>query len=1083
MSLDAFLACDFRWTRQLPSIWLEGPQSAQSLNQEVLQEILDDFERIGDEPTLGHVVVGTAGAGKTHLMGSLRREVVTRKQWFVLLDFAGIADFWRSTALGFLNSLQQTGASGKPQYQQCLQLLVARRSAFEPFRAKVRQAQAANPTPEQRADLVETFIAGLKEQFGFAAAGSHEAVLRAYMQLLVGDTDARNHAYAWLQGLELESPALTALGLPRVVSPRQLVAGALWMLSTVGRTLIAVDQIDAIVTEQNLTRPETSTGGEIQDRVRSIVQAMAGGLMELYDLPGRAKTVVACLEATWHVLKSEVTMPVTDRFYEPVLLKAIASDEAARRIVRSRLEAGYATRGFQPAYPTWPFKPEAFSTTRGMLPRQLLRRCEEHRLACRSQRAATELHSFMAEPNRGADPPPPADRLQALYDAVLRSADIAGLLDESREEAFKTLLAQALASYADHLDTGPDVDVSVTTDKDLKRPSLHARLVFGYRAQGDRERHFCYRLIPQANAVAFQARLRAAMTASGLDRALPFRHLVIVRNGMPPGGPKTAELVRQFEEAGGLFLCPSEEELRRLSAIVALRDEPEAEAWLRTRQAFAALELLRRPGVHEALQIEGPVACTPVRPPEMASTGAAPAPGSAAGNVHHERPGPATPSAPGASVGTSVGTATHPRSPRDGAPKGTYTDQISLGRRLEGGTEGREERLPIALLPRHVAVLAGAGAGKTVLLRRLVEEAVLRGIPAIVLDSNNDLSTLGERWPAAPKGWASDDAARAEAYLRRAEVVIWTPGLTKARPITLDVLPDFGALTEHDELHQGIDMALSALSSLVKLTDIKRGVLADALRAFAARGGGNIETLADFLADLPTDASRIGRAAKLAADTADQLRAAIATNPLLRSGGPALDPMELFTCPDRSRTRISVISFVGLASDESRQEFVNRLQMSLFGWIKRVPSTTPRLYVIDEARSFVPSQKAAASKESAVSLVAQARKYGLGVVVATQSPRDIDNKVISNCTTHFYGKMSSPAAIDAIRELIASRGGSANDIGSLTSGTFYFSSEGTAVPSKIRTAMCLSHHRASPPSVDDVVARASSVQDERYRAT
>jgi len=79
----------------------------------------------------------------------------------------------------------------------------------------------------------------------------------------------------------------------------------------------------------------------------------------------------------------------------------------------------------------------------------------------------------------------------------------------------------------------------------------------------------------------------------------------------------------------------------------------------------------------------------------------------------------------------------------------------------------------------------------------------------------------------------------------------------------------------------------------------------------------------------------------------------------------------------------------GLGSDDARQSFVNQLQMTLFTWIKQNPSLTSRLYVLDEAQNFAPSQAGTACKASALSLAAQARKYGLGMIFATQLPKGI----------------------------------------------------------------------------------------------
>src|SRR5262249_48922414 len=130
------------------------------------------------------------------------------------------------------------------------------------------------------------------------------------------------------------------------------------------------------------------------------------------------------------------------------------------------------------------------------------------------------------------------------------------------------------------------------------------------------------------------------------------------------------------------------------------------------------------------------------------------------------------------------------------------------------------------------------------------------------------------------------------------------------------------------------------------------------------------------------------------------------------------------------------------------------------------------LLVMDEAQNFAPAQKTTPCKGTTLSLVAQARKYSLGMIFATQVPKGIDNKIIGNCTTQFYGKMNAPATIEATRELMNSKGGAASDIGKLSTGQFYFTTDGIARPVKLITPLCLTHHPANPLSEGDVVSRA-----------
>jgi hypothetical protein len=100
-----------------------------------------------------------------------------------------------------------------------------------------------------------------------------------------------------------------------------------------------------------------------------------------------------------------------------------------------------------------------------------------------------------------------------------------------------------------------------------------------------------------------------------------------------------------------------------------------------------------------------------------------------------------------------------------------------------------------------------------------------------------------------------------------------------------------------------------------------------------------------------------------------------------------------------------------------------------------------------------------------------------GMIFATQLPRGIDHAIVSNCTTQLYGRMSAPATIQATQELMAAKGGAAEDIGRLKSGEFYFSTEGLVRPVKVKTPLCLSWHPANPPTAEEVVRKAAEKRE------
>jgi hypothetical protein len=866
-------------------------------------------------------------------------------------------------------------------------------------------------------------------------------------------------------------------------APENLVRGMIWVMSLAGPTLIAIDQIDSIVTASNILASNSGDqGDDTQARARAIIQMLAGGLMELHDCKRRAMTVVSCLQVTWPIIEAKAVESVPGRFEKLPVLETIKSRDVVENLIAGRLDPAYAEIGFHPPYRTWPFRREAIDSAVGLLPRKILIHCKEHRDRCIAAGQVSECASLV-ETVAPATPPPPQPKLDQEFQQEAASADISGLLEkETDDTTVRPLLIGTCELFLKHLAIPEAIDAVVKPDPDKNKPLLHARLSFTFHDEGDREKHYCFRSLAHTNPIAFQSRLKAAMTASGIDRTLKFRHLFILRRGSVPSGPKTKTLVEQFEKAGGKFIAPTDDDLRVWVALQAMArsDPPGFDSWLRARRPLFESALFKAAGL-----------CPPpfLSPSPPAEGGAGPegpetgSKGTASSGTTEQKP-PRDKHAT-AHAGRADAPATKPACiPTVEEPNDARL--IPIGRRFERGTFTDPVALPADLLPRHVAVLAGSGSGKTVLLRRIVEEAALLGIPSIVLDIDNDLSRLGDSWPTRPDGFSDQDVEKAAAYHAGTDVIIWTPGVSSGNPVSLKLLPDFAAIGDgqdeqtEDERAQAVEMARATLAPYLggggQKALLKDGVLADALRAFARRGGGALDDLIGLLSELPEDASKIGGAPKLAGEIANQLHAVIATNPLLQSSGASLDPRHLFRSRD-GKTRISVISLAGLGSDESRQSFVNQLQMTLFTWIKQHPSPTGLLYVLDEAQNFAPSQSGTACKASARPLAAQARKYGLGMIFATQLPRGIDNAIVSNCTTHVYGRMSSPATIQATQELMAAKGGAAEDIARLTRGEFYFSTEGFNRPVKVRTPLCLSWHPPNPPTADEVIQKARTTRE------
>jgi hypothetical protein len=385
-------------------------------------------------------------------------------------------------------------------------------------------------------------------------------------------------------------------------------------------------------------------------------------------------------------------------------------------------------------------------------------------------------------------------------------------------------------------------------------------------------------------------------------------------------------------------------------------------------------------------------------------------------------------------------------------------------------------------LRKHTAIFAGSGSGKTVLIRRIVEECALQGVSAIVLDPNNDLARLGDAWPETPVGWIGGDAEKAQEYLENTDVVVYTPRRAAGRPISFQPLPDFHSfVNDPDEFEAAIEAALATLAPRAKVdgktskAERGRAILKEALVYYGRRHRET--TLRGFIGmldDLPAEVSDLSNAAKIAAELGQTLTAAMVIDPLFGGVGEAVNPGELLTPPAGKRARVSVISLIGLQADDQRQSFVNQLQMALFAWVKKHPAgdrPLGGLFVMDEAQTLAPSGPMTACTRSTLALASQARKYGLGLVFATQSPKGLHNHIPGNATTQWYGLLNAPVQIEAAREMARAKGGDVPGISQLRTGEFYVALEGQPF-AKVRTPMCLSYHPKSPLTTEEVLHRA-----------
>ena len=263
----AFLEADFNWVSTLQSIWRDQPSQLDGAPDPAADRIMREFAALRRSETpkvIGQVISGPAGSGKTHLIGTLRRRVWQEAGWFVFIDIVGVTDFWRTAVFGFVRSLRQTMASGKSQFTAVF--FAALKQMPEATKRKVMQGAEGSGAIR----TVNAFVLALQRTF--PEAMEHSNVIRAL--LLQNDPDVAEIAYSWLQGLDIDPDDRRKLGLTgSTPPPSQLVRGICWLMSLSGPVMIAIDQIDSIVTAGNiLAENSADLDGETEARARAIIE-------------------------------------------------------------------------------------------------------------------------------------------------------------------------------------------------------------------------------------------------------------------------------------------------------------------------------------------------------------------------------------------------------------------------------------------------------------------------------------------------------------------------------------------------------------------------------------------------------------------------------------------------------------------------------------------------------------------------------------------------------------------------------------------------------------------------------------------
>jgi hypothetical protein len=379
-------------------------------------------------------------------------------------------------------------------------------------------------------------------------------------------------------------------------------------------------------------------------------------------------------------------------------------------------------------------------------------------------------------------------------------------------------------------------------------------------------------------------------------------------------------------------------------------------------------------------------------------------------------------------------------------------DGFQLGKLLDGG----ELVLDPDDLTTHAVIVGMTGSGKTGLGVVLLEEALTKGIPALILDPKGDMGNLALTFPdlsaASFRPWIDESAARdagqtpdeyaqktaelwrsglersgigperIQALRDAADVTLYTPGSEAGVPLNVIgslKAPTLSWETDEETIRDEIEGTVSSLLGLVGIEADPLGsrehVLLSNLLEHNWRAGTDLDlgTLIGQIQKPPLRKLGVFEVdAFLPPDDRNEL--AVRLNALVASPsfaawgrGPALDPAVLLRAED-GKPRAAVIYLAHL-SDQERQLVVTLVLSRLITWMHGQSGTSELrgLVYLDEVTGFAPPTAMPPSKKPILTLMKQARAFGIGMVIATQNPVDLDYKAMANAGSWFIGRLQT----------------------------------------------------------------------------
>src|SRR5215831_3861759 len=1011
---------------------------------------------------------GQSGAGKTHLIRALRTAAHRAgKAYFgyaqMTPDVAHYADYYLRRLVNSLEKPYDPDQGGESGLARLTNHLVGAKGVLDPAaleklrEAKLSEAQLGKMVLELADDIVAApRLMGQNMDIN---------IVRALLYLQRSDPRIDQRVRQYLYGRQLADLAGTAVA---ALDPNTGEGRAFEIIESLGRLMWTVDRAALVFCIDQVE--DLRFFDDYQERF----QKAARDLIQLANRVPSSIVLVSCLGDFYGKVRETLTQSYVDRIEKagPVPLIETRTAEEARLIISRRLEQDGGTGALEDAGRY--FGPRFYEEFGGLSTRRILElaqarlRAEVGEPAPAQDKASGFISTLAAALGFGGSGAGDSDedaaeldfrdlweRFTAQSEAEIPPDD-RGMLD---------VLTRALALARE--EWGRAIDVTIKPPKiaeDLPAVDFTMRHDKGFSAEA---RIFLCNRPTQGGGFKRQ-----------LDRALPAmmgKNCFMLRaSDFPPNKKnQTAQAFRKFREGGGRSLLVPITDWERMMMVREFhaqhRNDPGFGEWFEGAKLLSGVPALAQILRLDLIAGSGRTLATPAQP---------------AGNA------PTADSAP-----------SQPEQEEKELPLSMLLDESgeAAGSILAGRAVRSNKSITLnkGVLKRHTAVLGGSGSGKTTLALCIIEQLLLKGTPAVLIDRKGDLCSYAnpEVWRAL-EGELGERRGEREKLADSIDVAVYTPGRASGRPISITLLPNGINELPGQEQQLLANLSAAALGDMLHLRNSathqkQSGTLSVALRILGARFSKEV-TLADLINLLEEEDPELGEltqrmdpSGRIRRDLVAQLDSLRHRNSALFEAGGEPLRMEALLGDGRygrrdGRTRLSIIFSGVLADNENILFWVSQFLSEALRFCQRNPNDELQAVVMfDEADLYIPANAKPATAEPLQSLLKRARSAGLGIMLATQSPGDLDYKSRDQITSWFIGRVREDTALRKLRAAFQSESGL--DPGAVlpgqTVGEFHLVQEGLVRPMRAQKSLIVAEQ--VPFDRIEQLARETKGQDEK----